>query len=38
MKGALENSPEEGSDVPLTVGIAILSVICGRQYLTTGIN
>lgn len=38
MKGALENSPEEGSDVPLTIGIAIARVICGKQYLTTGIN
>lgn len=38
MKGTLENSAEEGSDIPLTIDLAIPSVTCGGQYLTTGIS
>lgn len=42
MKGVgeryLENSAEKGGDVPLIIGIAVLSVICRRQYSTTDVN
>lgn len=38
MKGVgeryMENSAEKGGDVPLIIGIAVLSVICRRQYST----
>lgn len=38
VKGTLENSAEEGTDIPLTIDLAIPSVTYGGQYLTTGIN